>query len=315
MRTTGYALALSLAAGAGVASAADGAETQAKAKATEAAKPAGETGAKGDDVEKSDDAKKSNDAKKSDDDDELTGPVTIKVPSELQGQGFSLRLGRDVMPLDGPELRTERSTRRERVELITGDNRLVDQDKTYIDEKVFDDLSPRPFKVGLFVGAVHANGRAFRSLLQTGSMTEVSLDGIWQPSAFGFAVSLATLSAEKDHDPDVTSTYQASQTRLLATYELAPFGKSSLGRRWHFTALAGLEQTRHTIEITDGVVTIADESRGLGPWGGVQGQYPFGSFWVSARVYGSYETIEFEDLDFETKAAMTGALLGGMYAF
>jgi hypothetical protein len=250
-----------------------------------------------------------------DSDDDIGGPITIKIPSWFQAQGYSLRIGRDLLPLEGAELRTERTTKRERIELIAHDNRLLDQDKTYVDDHLFEDLSPTQFKAGLFIGGVRTNGRGFRDLLQTGNLAEVSLDFFWQPTALGIAGSIATISAEKDHDGDVTSTYSENATRVAATYELAPFGKSSLWRRWHLVGLAGLEMTRQSIEITDDVVTIDDQSRSVGPWGAVDVQYPLGSFWLSGRLSCSYHVIEFKDLDFKSKTVMTGVLLGGLYAF
>jgi hypothetical protein len=127
-------------------------------------------------------------------------------------------------------------------------------------------------------------------------------------------VTLASQRNDLDHDFGVQSTYNSSQTRLAATYELAPF-RSGAARRVHLLTYLGGVLAHHSITLADDEVTLEDETDTTGAILGVDTMYPFGDFWLSMRTYASYQKIEFKEFDFSTQSVQRGLLFGGLYAF
>lgn len=271
-----------------------------------------------------DDSKDRESRKKSsrgDDDDEGGGdddrPADAKVPGWARGKGYRLRIGsEESKTLSGDTVRVPRSDRRQRVELVDAQGRLLSDDRVYIDEHVFDHLSERSWRVGLYFGSAHAAGQRLRGVLQDGSFSESSFDVVYQPGPIGAAFSYASHSSDDGHERGVDSNYEADYWRFAATYELVPAQHSSGSmRRVHLVVFAGAQSALHRVTITDGVVELKDESRGYGPHAGLEVLYPFGSFWLAGKGYVSQQTIKFDKLGYAEPSVQQGYLLGGFYAF
>lgn len=244
------------------------------------------------------------------------GPTQLKVPSTYVGKGYSLRVDSDLIALDKETLAVKSSERRERIDLIDGNGRILRSDRTYLDQSVFKHLDGlREYHIGLFVGGASGNGKAFRKLLQDSHVQETSGDFLWQPTSFGLLLTLASQTNELNHDFGVKSVYKSNQTRLSATYEFAPFRGEGNARRIHFLAYAGGIIGHSTIALEDDEVTLEDSSNSTGGIIGIDTMYPLNDFWLSMRTYLSYQKIDFEDFDFETQSVQRGLLFGGFYAF
>jgi hypothetical protein len=250
-----------------------------------------------------------------DDDEDDLGPWTVKIPSELRGKGYTLRLDDEEIPLDGETITFKGEAYREDIEL-NEKGRIHTSRIGYVEKDVLDDLRPRTWRLGLFFGATTLSGDAFDKILQTGRFSETSLDAAWQPSALGAELQFASLYSDEDGAHGIRSTYQSGQTRLNAIYELAPFRrKSGYARHIHLVTRAGVFAAHHRVEITDDVVTLKDDDDSVGVHGGLDALYNVHNFWFGLRGGVSVQEIELETFDLKTRAVESTFQIGGLYAF
>lgn len=244
------------------------------------------------------------------------GPWKVKVPSELRGIKFKLRIGADEISLNTEEITIKGSDFRERVELIDEAGRIMSSTTIYVDPYIFEYVETRTWRVGIHLGSTSINGNGFRALLQDSHLTESNFDFEWQPGPIGVRLTAAGLESRHEHDFDIVSKYNGSQTRLAATFEWVPMPNSNaFFRKLHLLSYVGLMAAYDQILISDGTVDIEDESSSTGAFLGNDFMFPIWRFWINLRVYASYHTIKFEDLDFEQKSVQRGFLIGGSYAF
>lgn len=253
---------------------------------------------------------------KAKDDVEEYGPWQVKVPGDLRGTTYKLRIGDETVDLNKEEITLKGSDFREKVELVDDGGRLMSERTIYVDPYIFDFVSERHWRIGLNFGGASVAGSKMRELLQDDWLSEFSFDFEWQPSAFGLKYSAVTLDSSQEHDPGVTSTFESSQSRLAATYEWVPLKKgNAFLRKFHLLTYAGILSADDTIVIKDDLITLEDESSATGLFVGNDVLFPLWRIWINVRMYASFHEIKFEKFDYEQKAVMHGILIGGSYAF
>ena len=225
-----------------------------------------------------------------------------------------LRIDDDVQAI-GPGLTLPDATRNRTLILLDEDHRVVDVKRWPPTLESVAKMSPRNFRVGLFLGDSEGERAASRAMLLSRSRGSASIDVAYQPGAWGTVLGYEVRS-QKTQGDEIAATYRSTAVRLGVSRCFVPFAEDGwIASRFHVDVQAGAIKTMHQLSLADDSTSKSTGAAAIGPFAGADLRYAIvGNFWPTLRYQVAIEDVNFSALGIHVKDTQQLIAIGMEYA-